>query len=136
MKQVVEASYLTAPSAAQYRTILRFFYEQHERMRDYLTPEEVLQHLRSIPQFADFEEEQLHQNLAKLVEWNNLLARQDMTNARTIEEYKKKRFRYQPTPYTIQIERMLIELENIVDDKFKGSLEPSQFERLLGALQK
>lgn len=136
MKQVVEATYLTTPSAAQYRTILRFLYEQHERMRDYITPEEVLQHLRSIPQFFDYDEEQLHQQLAQLVKWNNLSARQDMTNARTIEEYKKKRFRYQPTPYTIEIERMLIELENKMDDTFKGSLERSQFERLLEALQK
>lgn len=136
MKQVMEASYLTAPLAGQYRTILRFFYEQHERMRDYITPEEVLQHLRSIPQFVDYDEDQLHQHLAQLVSWNNLSARQDMTNARTIEEYKKKRFRYQPTPYTIEIERMLIELENRTDDTFKGSLERSQFERLLEALRK
>ncbi|WP_235473575.1 TIGR02677 family protein [Lysinibacillus macroides] len=136
MKRVVEASYLTAQSAAHYRTILRYFYDQHERMRDFITPEEILQHLRTIPQFEQYDEEQLHQQLAQLVEWNNLTARQDMTNARTIEEYKKKRFRYQPTPYTIEIERMLIELEKMVDDTFKGSLERSQFERLLETLQK
>lgn len=136
MKRVVEASYLTAQSAGQYRTILRYFYHQHERMRDFITPEEILQHLRSIPQFELYEEEQLHQQLAQLVEWNNLSARQDMTNARTIEEYKKKRFRYQPTPYTIEIERLFIELEKKVDDTFKGSLERSQFERLLEALLK
>lgn len=136
MRQVVEASYLTAPSAANYRTILRYFYIQHERMHDYITPEEVLQYLRTIPQFLDYEEEVLHQQLAKLVEWNNLSARQDMTNAKTIEEYKKKRFRYQPTPYTIEIERMLVELEKKVDDTFKGSLERSQFDRLLEALAK
>lgn len=136
MKRVVEASYLTAQSAGQYRTILRYFYHQHERMRDFITPEEILQHLRTIPQFEQYEEEQLHQQLAQLVEWNNLSARQDMTNARTIEEYKKKRFRYQPTPYTIEIERMFIELEKRVDDTFKGSLERSQFERLLEALQR
>ena len=53
MKQVIEATYLTTPSASQYRTILRFFYEQHERMRDYITPDEVLSHLQSIPQFLD-----------------------------------------------------------------------------------
>lgn len=136
MKAIVEASYLTAPLAAQYRTILRYFYLQHEKMRDYITPDEVLSHLRLIPQFADYNEELLHQHLANLVQWNNLSARQDMTNARTIEEYKKKRFRYQPTPYTIEIERMLIELERKVEDTFKGSLERSQFERLLEVLQK
>lgn len=134
-KQVIETSYLTAPSAAQYRVILRFFYEQHERMRDYIAPEEVLHHMRTFNQFENFDEEQLHQNLAQLVLWNNLVARQDMTKARTVEEYKKKRFRYQPTPYTIEIERMLIKLESIVDNTFSGSLESSQFERLLQALQ-
>ncbi|MCR2845745.1 TIGR02677 family protein [Heyndrickxia coagulans] len=135
MKKVVEASYLTADSAAQYRVILRFFYRQHERMRDFISPEEVLEYLRSLPAFHDYEEEQLHQQLAQLVKWNNLVARQDMTNAKTIEEYKKKRFRYQCTPYTVEIERMLIQLEKL-GDQFQGSLERSQFDRLLASLAK
>lgn len=134
MKKVVEASYLTADSAAQYRTILRYFYHQHERMRDFIPPEEILEYLRSIPVFSDYQEDQLHQQLAQLVKWNNLIARQDMTNAKTVEEYKKKRFRYQSTPYTIEIERMLVVLEKKVGDTFQGSLERSQFDRLLQAL--
>jgi uncharacterized protein (TIGR02677 family) len=134
MKKVVEASYLTADSAAHYRTILRCFYHQHERMRDFIAPEELLEYMRSISQFTDYQEDLLHQQLAQLVKWNNLIARQDMTNAKTIEEYKKKRFRYQPTPYTIEIERMLVVLEKKVGDTFQGSLERSQFERLLQAL--
>lgn len=134
MKKVVEASYLTADSAAQYRTILRYFYHQHERMRDFIGPEEILEYMRSIPVFSDYQEEQLHQQLAQLVKWNNLIARQDMTSAKTIDEYKKKRFRYQSTPYTIEIERMLVVLEKKTSDTFQGSLERSQFDRLLQAL--
>ncbi|WLR42637.1 DUF2397 family protein [Bacillus carboniphilus] len=134
MKKVVEASYLTADSAGHYRTILRYFYHQHERMRDFIAPEEIFEYMRRIPAFSDYQEEQLHQQLAQLVKWNNLIARQDMTNAKTVEEYKKKRFRYQPTPYTIEIERMLVVLEKKVGDTFQGSLERSQFERLLQAL--
>jgi uncharacterized protein (TIGR02677 family) len=134
MKKVVEASYLTAESAAHYRTILRYFYHQHERMRDFIAPEEVFHYIRSIPAFADYQEEQLHLQLAQLVKWNNLMARQDMANAKTVEEYKKKRFRYQSTPYTIEIERMLVVLEQKVGDTFQGSLERSQFDRLLQAL--
>ena len=126
MKKVVEASYLTADSVAHYRTILRYFYHQHERMRDFITPEEILEYMHSIPAFSDYQEEQLHQQLAQLVKWNNLIARQDMTNAKTVEEYKKKRFRYQSTPYTIEIERMLVVLEKKVGDMFQGSLERSQ----------
>src|SRR4051794_22226632 len=134
MKRVVEASYLTADSAAHYRTLLRYFYHQHERMRDFITPEEILDYMHSIPAFSDYQEDQLHQQLAQLVKWNNLIARQDMTNAKTVEEYKKKRFRYQSTPYTIEIERMLVVLEKKVGDTFQGSLERSQFERLLHTL--
>ncbi|MGV3489351.1 MAG: TIGR02677 family protein [Tuberibacillus sp.] len=133
MKKIIEASYLTAESAEYYRTILRYFYKQHERMRDYIAPEEVLEYMRSIPEFYDYQEDQLHQQLDQLVKWNNLIARQDMTNAKTIDEYKKKRFRYQCTPYTVEIERMLIQLEKI-GDSFQGSLERSQFDRLLQAL--
>ena len=133
MKKVIEASYLTADSAVHYRTILRYFYHQHERMRDFIAPEELLEYMRTIPAFVDYQEEQLHQQLAQLVKWNNLIARQDMTNAKTIEEYKKKRFRYQCTPYTVEIERMLIQLEKL-GDTFQGSLERSQFDRLLQAL--
>ena len=138
MKKIIEASYLTADSAAHYRTILRYFYHQHERMRDFIAPEELMEYMHTIPSFSDYQEELLHQQLAQLVKWNNLIARQDMTNAKTIEEYKKKRFRYQCTPYTVEIERMLVQLEKI-GDTFQGSLERSQFERLqqaLTALQK
>ena len=133
MRKIIEASYLTADSAEHYRTILRYFYKQHERMRDFIAPEEVLEYMRSIPEFYDFQEDQLHQQLAQLAKWNNLIARQDMTNAKTIEEYKKKRFRYQCTPYTVEFERMLVQLEKI-GDSFQGSLERSQFDRLLQAL--
>lgn len=101
MKKIIEASYLTADSAAHYRTILRYFYHQLERMRDFIAPEELFEYMHSIPSFSDYQEEQLHQQLGQLVKWNNLIARQDMTNAKTIDEYKKKRFRYQCTPYTV-----------------------------------
>jgi uncharacterized protein (TIGR02677 family) len=133
MKKIVETSYLTADSAANYRTILRYFYHQHERMRDFIAPEELLEYMRTIPSFSDYQEEQLHQQLAQLVKWNNLIARQDMTSAKTIEEYKKKRFRYQCTPYTVEIERMIVQLEKL-GDTFQGSLERSQFDRLFQAL--
>jgi uncharacterized protein (TIGR02677 family) len=136
MKKLIEASYLTAENAAEYRTILRYFYLQHERMRDFISPEEVLDYLRSLPHYEHYEEEQLLVQLAQLVKWKNLNARQDMTNAKTIEEYKKKRFRYQSTPYTIEIERMVATLEKKSGESFGGSLEKSQFDRLLESMNK
>lgn len=132
-KKVIEASYLTVDKAWSYRAILRYFYIQHERMREFLFPEEVYEHLKSLQGFDDYTEDQLHQDLDQLVRWNNLIARQETGRARTIEEFKKKRFRYQCTPYTVEFERMLQEMEK-GGETFGGSLEKKEFERLYQAL--
>src|SRR5690606_22720346 len=129
------ATYLTAEKAWSYRAILRYFYIQHERMREFLFPEEILAHLKESPEFHDYTEESLHQDLDALVKWGNLIARQESGKSRTIEEFKKKRFRYQCTPYTVEFERMLLQMENM-GDSFGGSLERTQFERLYQSLQK
>lgn len=131
--RVVEASYLTVEKSWSYRAILRYFYKQHERMREFLFPEEVYEYLKSLPDFADYTEEELHQDLDQLVRWNNLIARQETGRAQTIEEFKKKRYRYQCTPYTVEFERMLQKMES-EGESFGGSLEKREFERLYEAL--
>ncbi len=130
-----EATYLTAEKAWSYRAILRYFYIQHERMREFLFPEEIYEYLRKSDEFHDYSEESLHQDLDALVRWGNLIARQESGKSRTIEEFKKKRFRYQCTPYTVEFERMLVQLESM-GETFGGSLERTQFERLYQALGK
>lgn len=134
LRKVKEASYLTADNHFRYRAILRFFYMQHERMREFIFPEEVYTYLKEQEGFSNYEEEQLHLDLNQLVEWGNLTPRQEMGSSRTIEEYKRKRFRYQPTPYTIEFERMLIEMEN-KEESFGGALERTQFDRLYQFIQ-
>lgn len=134
-KRVKEATYLTAEKAWSYRAILRYFYIQHERMRDFLFPEEIYEYVMQFPEFTGYTMEALHLDLDALVKWGNLIARQEMGKSRTIEEYKKKRFRYQSTPYTVEFERMLLQLEGM-GESFGGSLERTQFERLLQTLIK
>jgi len=133
LKPIIEASYLTAANAWRYRAILRFFYIQHESMRHQLFPGEILEHLRQSPHFQDYNEEQLQQDLNQLVEWKNIIARQETSRVGSIEEFKKKRFRYQVSPYTIEIERMVKSLEQL-GSSFGGSLEKTLFDRLLNAL--
>lgn len=133
-KRVLEASYLTVDKAWSYRAILRYFFIQHERMREFLFPEEVLDHLQTLTEFKDYTEEQLHLDLDQLVRWNNVIARQETGKARTIEEFKRKRFRYQCTPYTVEFERMLQAMET-GGESFGGSLERTEFERLYEKLQ-
>ncbi len=130
-----EATYLTADNAWRYRAILRFFYMQHERMREFLLPEEIYEYLCSLEEFENYSEETLHSDLDSLVKWGNLIARQELGKSKTIEEFKKKRFRYQCTPYTVEFERMLIGLEGM-GETFGGSLERTQFERLHESLRK
>lgn len=132
-KKVTEASYLTTDKAWAYRAILRYFYIQHERMRQFLFPEEIYAYLIDLPDFSEYSEEQLHQDLDQLTKWNNLIARQEVGRSRSIEEFKKKRFRYQCTPYTIAFERMLEGIEK-GGEVFGGSLEKKEFERLYQAL--
>lgn len=134
LSKVKEATYLTADNHARYRTIMRYFYIQHERMREFIFPEEVMTHVKSQNGFADYDEDNLHIDLNQLVKWGNLKPRQELGNSKTIDEYKKKRFRYQPTPYTIEFERMLIEMEN-KEESFGGVLERTQFSRLYSYLQ-
>ncbi|WP_037986057.1 TIGR02677 family protein [Thalassobacillus devorans] len=134
-KKVIEATYLTADRAWSYRAILRYFYIQHERMREFLFPEEILGHLRQLEGFTGYTEDQLHQDLSALVKWGNLIASQDSGKARTVEEYIKKRFRYQCTAYTVEFERMLQQMEHM-GETFGGSLEKTQFERLYQSLVK
>ncbi|WP_071459665.1 TIGR02677 family protein [Bacillus massilinigeriensis] len=134
-KPIVEASYLTVENAWRYRALLRFFYEQHEKMRQYLFPEEVLAHVKKHDAFRMYTQEMLQQDLDQLVKWKNLIARQETGKVRTIEEFKKKRFRYQCSPYTVEIERMVQSLERM-GDSFGGSLEKTLFDRLYETLNK
>ncbi|MDC3414690.1 TIGR02677 family protein [Terrihalobacillus insolitus] len=134
-KRVKEATYLTAEKAWSYRAILRYFYIQHERMREFLFPEEIYDYLRQFDAFQEYTEDALHQDLDALEKWGNVIARQELGKSKTIEEFKKRRFRYQCTPYTVEFERMLVGLERI-GENFGGSLERTQFERLYQSLLK
>ncbi|MEK4495982.1 TIGR02677 family protein [Ureibacillus sp. FSL W8-0352] len=133
LKPISEAKYLATDNAYRYRAILRYFYMQHERMRQYLFPEEVFAFLKEHEEFQNYTDDDLQQDLDQLVKWKNLIARQETVNIRTIEEFKKKRFRYQCSPYTVEIERMIRTLEKL-GDSFGGSLEKTRFDRLYSSL--
>lgn len=135
LKPIQEAAYLSVNNAWRYRAILRYFYQQHEQLRYYLFPEEILDHLKKNPYFSDYTDAHLQQDLDQLVAWKNLIPRQDTRKVSSIEEFKKKKFRYQCTPYTVEIERMVLGLEKI-GESFGGSLEKTLFDRILDKLLK
>lgn len=128
LKPVIETKYLTAENAWRYRSILRFFYLQYEKIKYWLYKEEVYEELKKHKLFQDYTLEQCKQDLDMLVEWGNLIPVQDTSKAATVEEFRNKQFRYQLSEYSVEIERLTIKLENIFVEG--ASLEPTLFERI------
>jgi uncharacterized protein (TIGR02677 family) len=127
-KPLVEAVYLNAPNFSRYRAILRFFYLQHQRLQYWMVRKEIFENVKDLMGPDDYTLDQCQQDLDTLVGWKNLMASQDAGKVQTIEEFKNRRFRYQLTPYTIEIERLTIRLESITG--VGGSLEANLFERI------
>lgn len=72
--------------------------------------------------------EQCQQDLAMLTEWKNLNTIQDTRKVASIEEFKNKKFRYQMSEYSVEIERLVVRLENLFVEG--ASLEPTLLERI------
>lgn len=134
LKPLDEARYLTAENASRYRVIMRFFYEEHQRLRYFMHKEDVYRYMKQFEMFSDYTPEKCEQDLNALVQWKNLISTQDTTKATTLEEFKNKRFRYQLSPYSVELERMTVRLESL--SGYGGSLEPSLFERVYTGLLK
>ncbi len=86
--KIKEVTYLATDKRATYRAILRHFYLQHERMKEFLLPQEVFEHIKNSSYFEDYTIDELHIDLAVLVKWENFNAQQERGNAKTIEGFK------------------------------------------------
>ena len=131
-KQITEMAYLTQINTKRYRPILRLFYEQYEKMNFMLYKEDVYTALKGKLFFEDYTLEQCDSDLETLKEWKNLSAIQDTSTVYTLEEFKNKKYRYQITDYTVEIERLVEKLENLHIEG--ASLEPTLIERIKNEL--
>lgn len=127
-KPITETKYLTAENCGRYRPILRYFYQQYEKIKYWLYKEEVYEELKSHAYFETYTLEQCKQDLDVLVEWGNLVPVQDTSRVATVEQFKNKQFRYQLSEYSVEIERLTVKLENLFVEG--ASLEPTLFERI------
>lgn len=69
-----------------------------------------------------------------LTEWKNLNTIQDTRKVSSIEEFKHKKYRYQMSEYSVEIERLVIRLENLLIEG--ASLEPTLLERIRRNIEK
>lgn len=92
-KQITETAYLTTENTKRYRPILRYFYEQYERINYMLYKEDVWNELQGKPNFENYTIEMCKNDLAGLVNLWNLTALQDTNNVLTVEEFKHRKYR-------------------------------------------
>ena len=128
IKPLTEAKYLNADNVDRYRSIMRIFYDNYEKLRYWMYQEEVYAQMIQNPYFKDYRMDQCQQDLTALTEWKNLVTIQDTRKVSSIEEFKNKKFRYQMSEYSVEIERLVIRLENLFIEG--SSLEPTLLERI------
>src|SRR5699024_5672296 len=120
--------YLRADNTERYRVIMRYFYEEYEKIKYMLHREDVFHMMKNTRIFNDYTEELCQRDLDALVEWGNLIAMKDSSKVSKLEKFRNRKFRYQLSEYTIEIERMTQRLENL---EIEGaSLEPTLLERI------
>lgn len=127
-KSLTEVKYLNADNVSRYRCIMRIFFENYEKLKYWLYLEEVYEEMKKDVFFSEYRLEQCQQDLTMLTEWKNLNTIQDTRKVGSIEEFKNKKYRYQMSEYSVEIERLVIRLENLFIEG--ASLEPTLLERL------
>ncbi|AKN30064.1 hypothetical protein Ccar_04175 [Clostridium carboxidivorans P7] len=127
-KEIVETKYLSVDNTWRYRPIIRIMFKNYEKMNFWLLKEQIYEELIKYEDFKKYDMETLKQDLEVLVNWGNLLTMYDTRKMKTLEEFKNKQYKYQVSPYTVEIERMLIRLETLKEEN-RGSLEATLVER-------
>ena len=134
LEGIPETRYLSADNYRAYRTIMRIFYLEHQKMHYQMDRDAVLILLRGQAVFADYTPEQLTLDLQQLVKWKNLTPIQDPRKPRTIAEFKNKQYQYMMSQTAIEVERLTITLENL--STRTSSLSASPFRRIREDLYK
>ena len=134
IRPLMEVKYLNADNVSRYRCIMRIFFESYEKLKYWLYQEEVLEEMRKDPFFRDYTPEQCQQDLTMLAEWKNLNTIQDTKKVSSIEEFKNRKYRYQMSEYSVEIERLILRLENLLVEG--ASLEPTLLERIRRNIEK
>ncbi len=134
LRGVSELKYINADNVTRYRAIMRFLYQQYQKLNYWLKPEQIFEGVLSWKVLKNYTFEQCQLDLEQLVEWGNLTSRHYGERAASVEEYLKRKFQYLLTPYSIEIERLLENLESVRG--YGGSLEPTLFDTIANSLFK
>lgn len=87
--------HLNADNASLYRAMLDVFMEQKQSFVLHLKEIEVLEKLKARADGGSADALSVRAALTQLCGWGNLIARQDQSEARTLEDYRNQNFLYQ-----------------------------------------
>lgn len=128
LKPITEVSYLRAENVERYRVIIRYFYEEYEKINYWLYKENVYEMMLDTKLFPEYTMEMCQSDLESLTNWKNLTVMQDSSRVFSVDDFLTRKYRYQLSDYTIEIERMTMRLETL---EIEGaSLEPTLLERI------
>lgn len=133
IKPLTEVKYLNADNVDRYRSIMRIFFDNYEKLKYWMYQEEVYDQMKEDPYFKEYKTEQCQQDLAALAEWKNLVTIQDTRKVTSLAEFQNKKFRYQMSEYSVEIERLVLRLENLLIEG--ASLEPTLLERIRRSIE-
>jgi uncharacterized protein (TIGR02677 family) len=139
-------SYVTADGFRLYRAIMTLFMEERDRFALHLRAKEVLELMRSrSPELAreaglDVSDEKaipvLEGKLLSLCGWGNLERHQDMSEVRTVQEFRSRHFLYQLTRAGEEAERAIARyLDAVVEGGELQAAALADIRRLLAELQ-
>src|SRR5690554_4693081 len=133
MKPFTKAKYLSEPNFRRYTTIVNYLYLQHELYyAPPALPTEIFEYIKANDRlgiFEDYHEKHLDEDLKQLEEWGNVLSHSDSSRVNRIEDFNKRKLRYQCTQETIDIERLLEEMNSKMH-KMKGALDSTMVSSL------
>lgn len=127
LRPFTKAKYLGEENYKRYAAIIHYLYLQHEvYYAPPSLPSSILEYIKEndvLNFFDEYDLSKMEDDLNRLEEWGNVISHQDNGNVTRIEDFNRRKLRYQCTPETIEIERMLEKMN-------------SQMSRVTGALDK
>ena len=77
LKPITEVNYLRAENVDRYRIIIRYFYQEHEKIHYWMFKEDIYDMISALPGYEDYTMENCQNDLQALCDWGNLVATQD-----------------------------------------------------------
>lgn len=137
IKPLSLAKYLSEDNYRRYTVIVHYLYQQ--RVVYYAPPSLPTLILENIISndasglFEDYNLVKLEDDLKRLEDWGNVLSHPDTGHATRIDDFNKRKLRYECTDETIELERMIEKLNSQIS-KVKGEMDPELVNSLTSLL--